>query len=434
LEQNVIAPWRAALLPASFRGVGFFVQSAKTEVGRRNALHEYPQRDDAYSEDLGLRADRFGVEAIVIGPDYFRDRDALIAALKTRGPGKLIHPYYGQRNVALAGPVRISESPEEGGLARFSLDFVECADAPQEPSAREDTRGAVESAANAAIDPVAEDFAESFSTEGFDAVAEESIIDMARTAIGKINDLRKMLPFDPALIADVAFVVQQVSSNLASLIRQPAAFAQSILGLFGSFTHAASSLHTALLSYKGLRSHNPEIANALSTKAKEAAAALPALVRRAALIESARAASNIDFDTYDEAIAVRDELAAQLADEAAGIVRYQEPGIGNEQTQGTLPPISDTRSPISTSVSIPVSEPVYQALIALRVALIRDISIRAIAAPRRATTSLPATMPALVVAWRIHADATRDAEIVTRNRLRHPGFVPGGIPIEYLSP
>lgn len=37
--------WRDRLLPASFRGVGFWVDQAKVPVGKKGQLHEYPQRD-----------------------------------------------------------------------------------------------------------------------------------------------------------------------------------------------------------------------------------------------------------------------------------------------------------------------------------------------------------------------------------------------------
>ena len=51
--------------------------------------------------------------------------DELIAALKQRGAGELVHPYYGRKTVTLVSPARISETPDEGGMARFSLDFIE---------------------------------------------------------------------------------------------------------------------------------------------------------------------------------------------------------------------------------------------------------------------------------------------------------------------
>lgn len=149
-------------------------------------------------------------------------------------------------------------------------------------------------------------------------------------------------------------------------------------------------------------------------------AAQTALVRRAALIEGARAASNVVFSTYDEAVALRDELAARLDDEAAGI----PPAL--DAQGGSLVDAGQT-------VVFPVSDPVYQALTAVRVALTHDLSARAIDAPRLASAILPATLPALVAAYRLLGDPTLDAEIVARNRIRHPGFVPGGVPLEFLS-
>lgn len=141
------------------------------------------------------------------------------------------------------------------------------------------------------------------------------------------------------------------------------------------------------------------------------------LVRRCAMIEAARSASQADYDTYDQAVAMRDELAALLDDEAAGIV----------------PASTGNGSPATTVRE--VSEPVYQALTALRVALVRDLSTRAIDAPRVTRATLPSTMPALVAAYRIHGDATREAEILSRNGrlIRHPGFVPGGEALEIIS-
>jgi len=47
--------WRDRLLPASFRGVGFWVDQAKTPVGHKGQLHEYPQRDQPFSRALASR-------------------------------------------------------------------------------------------------------------------------------------------------------------------------------------------------------------------------------------------------------------------------------------------------------------------------------------------------------------------------------------------
>jgi hypothetical protein len=68
--------------------------------------------------------------------------------------------------VSLAGPARISESAtDEGGLARFSLEFVE-AGADTQPGVRADTAGAVVAASGAVKAAAAKVFERQFSTAG----------------------------------------------------------------------------------------------------------------------------------------------------------------------------------------------------------------------------------------------------------------------------
>ena len=61
--------WRDRLLPASFRGVGFWIDQAKTPVGRKGQLHEYPQRDLPFFEDLGQQARIHDVTAFITRSD-----------------------------------------------------------------------------------------------------------------------------------------------------------------------------------------------------------------------------------------------------------------------------------------------------------------------------------------------------------------------------
>jgi len=411
---DYIAPWRKSLQPGSFRNVPFSVKNAQTQVGRRVAVHEYPQRDDAFPEDLGQKYDTFTIEAIVIGPDYITARDALIKVLKQPGAGTLVHPYYGKRTVTLVSPARISESPEEGGCAKFSLDFIEAGE-NTEPEARLDTQDAVETAADMAISQTAGDFAQNYSVNGAPEFVEVSALDQAKSAMAALESARRSLVPDLSILTDYVAAASGIVGSLNSLIRAPAAFAQSVLGMFGALKALAKSPLYALNSYRGLFDYGSGHTNVPKTTPSRIRqscnqAAMATLVRRAALIEGARVASRADFDTYDQAVATRDDLAARLDDEAAGIL------------------------PTST-VPQEVSDPVYQALTELRVALVRDLATRSINAPRVASVTLPATMPALVAAYRIHGDATREDELISRNRrlIRHPGFVPGGEALEITT-
>ena len=115
----------AVLRPASFRGVPFVVDVAAGEGGRRIVTHEFPLRDQPYTEDLGRAAQRHRIRAFVIGDDYQDKRDALLAACQDKNTaGTLVHPFLGERQCR-SGLLRWSESKDRGGYAAFDIDFVE---------------------------------------------------------------------------------------------------------------------------------------------------------------------------------------------------------------------------------------------------------------------------------------------------------------------
>src|SRR3546814_21041436 len=81
------------------------------------------QRDDAYVEDLGKRPRQFEIDCLVIGDDYMSERDKLLDAVETAGPGTLVHPYLGSIEAECVD-CRWRETTEEGGMARFRFTFV----------------------------------------------------------------------------------------------------------------------------------------------------------------------------------------------------------------------------------------------------------------------------------------------------------------------
>ena len=108
--------WREQLQEASFRGATFKVTAHSSEqAGRRVQVHEYPGRDRAYPEDMGLKTREFSVQAYVLGADYMTARDALIDACAKAGSGLLIHPWLGR--VMVCTGCQLSESVDEGGVS-----------------------------------------------------------------------------------------------------------------------------------------------------------------------------------------------------------------------------------------------------------------------------------------------------------------------------
>lgn len=110
-------------LPASFRGVSFFVPDASTEAGRRVAETLFPGVDRAAYDDFGLRPAVVTVDGLMVGDDYVAQARALQAAFERPGPGTLIHPWLGAMSVILEEPGEITFSAAELRVARFSASF-----------------------------------------------------------------------------------------------------------------------------------------------------------------------------------------------------------------------------------------------------------------------------------------------------------------------
>ncbi len=124
-------PWRDILLgtPASFRGVTFHVERGNRISGRRIVVHEYPKRNEPYSEDMGRHARRFSFTGYLIyhpNNDYVADREDLRVALEDDGPGSLVHPVFCQGGMmAVVERYTMEESNDKGGYTQFEMSFVE---------------------------------------------------------------------------------------------------------------------------------------------------------------------------------------------------------------------------------------------------------------------------------------------------------------------
>ncbi len=410
--------WRDQLQPASFRGVPFHVEGDDLSAGRRVQVHEYPQRDKPYVEDLGRATRRFSVTGYIIGADYMAGRDRLLAAVEEAGPGALVHPYYGSLQVVADGECRVAHSDREGGMCRFSLSFVEAGELAF-PSARANTASVLEQKADALATVGSTDFAGWFTLDGLpDFVTEgaladlTSAIDLAAAALGLYQ-------------AGWSGVARRLLGQVNSLFGRPLTLAQRMMGLFAAFdgTGSGGISGGTYTEADGQVSYTPAPASAegaytgpaprLAALSKVAAYTPPApsytvatparrqqaanseavagLVRRAALVQSARTVAAVDWPVYDDAVQVRDRLADQIDQEAS------------------RPSTSD---------------PAFRALTDLRVAVVRDITARSSDSARLRTVRPVTVQPAVMLAYDLYEDAGRDEEIVARNRIRHPGFVP----------
>jgi len=393
--------WKDTLLPGSFRNVPFVIESSDGEIGRRVALHEYPLRDKPYAEDMGRKARRFTLDLFVLGPEYMAGRDALIGALETPGPGILMHPYLGQMTVTVMEARGPRESSREGGLARFAVTFVESGEAIF-PRATTDTARSVTSQADLAGAAVRAEFG-----AGFGATRPEFVFAAAKMLVeqvtARLSALRQSFPGTPSAVTAFVADLQEISAAAESLLRAPADLAVEIYGLIADVALLPDRPLRAIAAYRqlwNLFAGTPSVSRTTASRIRQAdnQQALAALVHRAATVEAVRTAATMDYESFDEALALRDELAERLD--------AQMEEAGDES---------------------------YQALTDLRVALVEDIAARGADLARVGYYTPAVTLPALVLAHQIYGDASREGEIVTRNRIAHPGFVTGGQALEVLT-
>lgn len=404
--------WRDQLQKGSFRGAPFFWHRADGEVGRKTARHDYPLRDEAYIEDLGKLPREFTLEVYVLGPDYMAARDKLIAACEEPGPGTLIHPTRGSVRVSLSGRVRFTESTDEGGMARFTLPFVVASD-NRYPDTSTDTAGAVVKKADTAKSAIAANAAASIKAAGLAGwigAAAETVLTGAFDGIDSAKGLMKP-PLVPTGVTGFVSNLSLLQSSVSSLVRQPLSLVSGVMGLIESLSGLSGDPWAALKGYRSLFDWGNDLKPVPRTTSNRVIqadnqAAMVALVQRSAVVEAALAASTVDFapviaaerPTYQDATGLRDELADRL---------------------DALMLAAD-------------DDAVYQALADLRAAVITDITTRGADLSRTVFYVPATTLPALVVAHSLYGDASRADEVVVRNRLRHPGFVPGGRSLEVL--
>lgn len=421
--------WRQRYQQGSLGGAPFKLKRADTEVGRQTIEHVYPTSDGAWGEDMHALADHFTLNFITIGPDYDKERDALIAVCKKKGPHVLVHPLYGRRNVMLLSTLRISESPsDEGGIARFTLQVFETND-NVEPTATQDTRTIVNLAADKAATTAIQDFADGFSIDGMPDFVQIGALDMAKDVMASLTDMRSSLVPDMSIVAPYMQAARGVSSSLASLLRSPADFAGQLMGLFNGIGGLASTPLGALNALRSMFGYGmPKrtttfsapvysspglrpVSRTTPSRTREAnnQEAIKTLVQRAAVIEAVRAAADVPLDSYDAAVDLRDTLSDQLD------VLIETPSA-------------------NTAEDMSSAEDAAVALQRLRVAMVQDITARGGDMGRVSHIQLSANMPALAVAWQFLGSSKREEDLIARNpgRIMHPSFVPGGVELEVL--
>lgn len=409
------------LLPGSIDGVEFLHKDTGGTFGRRTVTYEFPDRDEPFVEDLGRRARRFSLEAIVLEPDYFIKRDAIIEVIERGGVHTLVHPTRGELQVRIDGPVDMQERVSEAGSATFRFTFVE-AGTPEEILRIPDTASRVGDAA----DRVNTELGANTKMSILDAI--QDVIQAAINGIENANSaLRRVRGKIAAKLNTIENLTQAINSfenEISSLLNTPQALVNQFSGLVASIlnlVNTAAGLSDAVpentipldfnrpeILREAFRSLNVFVVEEEEPPDNTAQRRLEGtnqdateeMVRVSNIAETSRIMAGLALASADEATAIRDELAAAFEDLLDSTV---------------------------------TEDPLFEALQDLRTEIVNHLQRVAQELPAVSKTTPAATVPALVLAYNLYTDANRDLEIVDRNRIKNPGFLPGAVELEVLT-
>lgn len=426
-----------AKLPASFRGVSFWVESSDLSVGRRTVTHQYPQRDEPFTEDLGRAAREYRFSAFVLGEDYIEQAKKLREALEKPGAATLVHPEFGEIQV-VAQPGASMSFSQSMRRANFSLAFVEAG-----LNAFPTPEGASQQASRAAADQVSEAAAESFE----DSLTLDDVEDFVQDALnGDLLDALDIISnSEIAKVLDFADRVSDLANDAISLVRGgPKAFAMKLMGALGlsrlattvaGWQRVGKSLCALADDLRGDEDEpvystvKPKSAEVIESNRK----AVYSLCRQAVLVQAVGVSTLIgtDVDSTVASSSILPDEGEAVVDSGTGATE-----VGTVTSSGSFsssPTISydemlEARERIVGRLEEEMldveDDRVFMALREAATAVSKDLSSRAEEQARLYDYDAGAVLPSCVTAMELYGDATRAQEIVVRNGVTNPLFCP----------
>ena len=401
--------WKDRWQKASFRGVTFQTESLSTEVGRRNIVHEYPYRDVPTTEDMGLKARKYTVNAYVLGHDHDLQRNSLLKALETAGEGDLIHPEYGLQKVVV-DTCTISTN-EQQRITKFAIIFTQ---------------------AGKVLYP---------------ATRRNVVADMVNSYAKTVNSLLKRF----APLIQVGLTLVQLKAQVAALKKAylqlsldlPIAMAN---GLPASISPAAlltpataaPQLHNSLLAplTRLLPMPPTDWAQATRLPSPDVRSINNALTLMAALNSSLNSSDVLQQHLYPAilglTLATATRLPYESVEQAQGLRQQLHSAL---QTGNAL-----LETPLKINTAARASTADYSANEVVNG--LRDLLVLVDAAAEQQLSTLPhvhylqlnVEQPALVLAWQEHQDSAKVDTLLARNsHIIHPLFISASKPCEVLK-
>ncbi|WP_164635040.1 DNA circularization N-terminal domain-containing protein [Rhodopseudomonas sp. BR0G17] len=404
--------WLSTLWPASYKGVPFYFEQDESQGGRDNVKHVFPHRDDPYIEDMGRSLRYYAGSAYVHGDNADDLARALETALESEGAGTLVVPYFGPVTVHCEAPFRRVTAKDQMGYVAFELKFVRAGVASALISVP-----LLQNVAYAAADGLAAAIAAAFpaavTARGEPDYVIAAATDTLAAGAGALDVLRQSYAVDPA-----------VSASLRDTIADLVAAAPAALDGAAIPGAPAAAVVASLVS--AVRGLSDGLAPASAQRAMvELLGAFPAAV-----------VSGVPYLSASAARAAANAEAAARALRLAALTGYAEAVL--RTTFGSRPEGVTARAAIAERFEAEADNTTGSENAALFVA-IETLAARVIDWITKTINDLAPVVvvetaiprPSLDLAWTLYADPARADELVSRNRVRHPSFMP--LSIEALA-
>jgi len=379
---------------AAFKGVPFIIRTSETTIGRRLVPHEFPLKDIPFTEDMGRRLRVFTVQGRLLGANYLTERDNLLFVCEEEGVGELIHPFFGLIQ-ARCETIKFSDDVTITRKVDFSAVFLETGELTF-PIEKPDTQGAVERQVDVNLRDLKTPFERVYDEIlSKPLVFSSGALESLNQGYDAIEAAKQVEAIGPTFTRDLkSFRIQA-----AGIITSGASVFDSIISLvtFGLLDNEDRNDEIDdVSSFRGLNTlldHESDV-EVPSNSSKE----IDKLIQASAVITMALNTSRIAFRSATSAREVRNVILAKI-------------------DQIVLDGVSDQ-----------VSQNYEQ----LRAVVVQDIDVRSITLPQLKVIRPIKTIPALVLTHNLYGEITRVQDIIERNKIEHPGFIPGGEPLEVL--
>lgn len=377
---------------AMFKGVSFIIDGDEITSGRRTIEHQFPQRDIPYSEDIGRSVRIFDVNGILLGDDYLEQRDNLLFACEESGPGEFVHPYYGILEV-ICKNIQIANNVTETRMCRFTLTLVESGKLTF-PIVTSDTKSEVEDKVETSLAETKNAFLDVYNKVKKQIIYLDGKRAILTEALNSINTAKSIAGMPSSYFSSLNTSIAQIDS----LVLNGEDLIDTIINLttFGLLGDTLDNLVDLVLSFEGLKNlmnfSGSTVITSDDTEAIQEAIQLSSVITMGLLI------SQITLVSSADAIYYRDTMLNKL----------------------------------DTLIESDLSDALMQSLRDLRAAISLDIDERALNLPDITSYMLINSTPAIVLSHTLYGSIDQEQDILDRNKIIHPGFLPGGVSLEVL--